>query len=175
MLKKAKQNQKPGTAGSHSTGATAADGESPTGGRAKRAKKIPAKLRDSYRESDASDGPGGLVYYTSEDDDGNGSVGFDGYNDDEDEASAEADNLQRHTKWEEGCKKLGLKRARQGSTTADAGKDEGANHAVKMVVWTSATAHCDGDARKIDSYYVWEETAKGFKKRIIGAQGWAVC
>jgi hypothetical protein len=33
-----------------------------------------------------------------------------------------------------------LKRARQGSTTADAGKDEGAEHIVRIVAGTSAAA-----------------------------------
>jgi hypothetical protein len=148
---------------------------SPTGGRAKRVKKIPAKLRDSYRESDASDGSGGLVYYTSEDDDGNGPSGFDVYNDDEDEASDEAGNLQKHKKGKGGFTRLGPKRVRAGSTTADTGKHEGANHGMKMVAWTSANAHSENEAGKSGSYYEWEETAKGFKRRKIGAQGWAVC
>ena len=174
MLKKAKQSQQTGTPGNHSICATAADGESPTGGREKRVKKIPAKLRDSYRESDASDGYGGLVHYSSEDDNGNGSVGFDVYNDDEDEASDEAGNFRKHKKWEAGCKKLGLKRARQGSKTANAGKNEGAKHALRMEVWTSATAHSENEAGKSDSYYEWEETANGFKRKRISTQKWTV-
>ncbi len=74
---------------------------------------------------------------------------------------------------------MALKRARQGSTTADAGKDEGAEHVVCKVVGTSATVHsdneADNEAGKTDSYYEWKKTANGFKRRIIGAQGWTVC
>ena len=177
MPKKVKHNhnQKGGMPGNYSRGATAADGKSPAGGHGKRVKKIPAKLRDSYRESGASDCSDGSVDDASEDDDGDGSGGSDDYDDDDDEASDEASDLRKHKKRKAGFNKLGgLKRLRQGSIMANAGEYESAEHALRKVVRTSATVHLELEAERTDKYYEWEKTAKGFKRRIIGAQGWAV-
>ena len=67
------------------------------------------------------------------------------------------------------------KRARHGSATADAGKHEGEEHVVCKEAGTSATVHSENEAERTNSYYEWVKTAKGFKRRRIGAQGWTVC
>ncbi len=71
---------------------------------------------------------------------------------------------------------MSLKRARQGSTTAEAGKEECVEHFVLIEAGTSATVRSENGAGRTDSYYEWEKTANnGFKRRIIGAKAWTVC
>ncbi len=70
---------------------------------------------------------------------------------------------------------MSLKRAHQGSTTTDAGKDESAKHVVSLVAGTSTTVHSENEAGRTDLVYEFEKTAKGFKRRRIGAQAWTVC
>ncbi len=71
---------------------------------------------------------------------------------------------------------MSLKRAREGSTTADAGKDGGTEHVASLVEGMSETVHSEDEAGRTDSdsEYEWEKTANGFKRRRNGAQGWTV-
>ncbi len=70
---------------------------------------------------------------------------------------------------------MSIKRTRRGSTTADTGKDEGAEHVVMIAAGNSTAVPIENEVGSTDSHFEWEKTANGFKRRIVGAERWKVC